>query len=230
MRRTWPLLLWAALVTAIAIPFALAAMSPLLQWRSPVYIAAGFFGIAAMAMLLLQPLLIGGTLPGLGGLKGRRLHRIVGVALVVAVIAHVGGLWIESPPDVVDVLLFRSPTPFSEWGAIALWSVFAAALLAAFRKRLKLRPPGWRLAHFAFAGVAVLCTVLHALLIEGTMETVSKAALSILVVAAAVKLAIDLRIWSFRPPRQARQQPRGQPPRPPGGHPRDRSPSPEEAG
>lgn len=188
------ILVWAALAFAIAIPIAAAAASPQLQWRGPVYIAAGFAGIAAMALLLIQPLLAGGYLPGLSAQKSRRVHRVTGLLLIAAVVLHVAGLWITSPPDVIDVLLFRSPTPFSVWGAVAMWTVFAAGLLAALRHKLKLRPRTWRRAHMGLAAITVLCTVLHALLIEGTMETISKVVLCALLVGAAVTVAIDLKI------------------------------------
>ena len=85
--------------------------------------------------MLVQPLLIGGYLPGLSGRIGRRAHHWIGGALVVAVVIHVGGLWITSPPDMIDALLFASPTPFSPFGVIAMWAIFAVALLAAFRRR-----------------------------------------------------------------------------------------------
>ena len=195
------ILTWAALGIAVAVPIAAAAASPLLAWRDPVYITAGFAGIVAMALLLLQPLLVGGYLPDLPAQRGRRVHRVVGGVLVAAVAVHVAGLWVTSPPDVVDVLLFRSPTPFSAWGAIAMWAVFAAALLAALRRRIGIRPQTWRLGHTALAAVAVLCSVVHALLIEGTMETASKAALCALVVVATVKAGVDLRVWAIRPRR-----------------------------
>ncbi|MBO6561060.1 MAG: ferric reductase-like transmembrane domain-containing protein [Nisaea sp.] len=192
------ILIWGALALAISVPVALAAMSPLLAWRGPVYIAAGFAGILAMALLLVQPLLVGGALPGLTARRARQVHRVTGALLVAAVVIHVAALWVTSPPDVVDVLLFRSPTPFSDWGAIAMWAVFGAALLAAFRRRLKLRPQTWRRAHALFAALTVLGGVVHALLIEGTMETVSKIALCALVVLAAAKVFADLRVWAFR--------------------------------
>ncbi|MEM6354735.1 MAG: ferric reductase-like transmembrane domain-containing protein [Pseudomonadota bacterium] len=197
------LLIWAALAAALVVPVALAATSPLLAWRQPVYIAAGFAGIVGMALLLLQPLLIGGYLPGVPSRRGRRVHAWIGGGLVAAVVIHVVGLWITSPPDVVDALLFRSPTPFSVWGVLAMWAVFAGALLAAFRRRLRLRPATWRLAHTALASVIVLGTVIHALLIEGTMETISKAALCALVLAAAVKIMVDLRSWTLLKRRKA---------------------------
>jgi hypothetical protein len=47
--------------------------------------------------------------------------------LVVAVVVHVGGLWITSPPDMIDALLLTSPTPFSAFGVIAMWAIFAVA-------------------------------------------------------------------------------------------------------
>ncbi|MEO1317900.1 MAG: ferric reductase-like transmembrane domain-containing protein [Pseudomonadota bacterium] len=197
------LLIWAALAAALVVPVALAATSPLLAWRQPVYIAAGFAGIVGMALLLLQPLLIGGYLPGVPSRRGRRVHAWIGGGLVAAVAIHVVGLWITSPPDVVDALLFRSPTPFSVWGVLAMWAVFAGALLAAFRRRLRLRPSTWRLAHTALASVIVLGTVIHALLIEGTMEIISKAALCALILAAAVKIMADLRSWTLLKRRKA---------------------------
>jgi predicted ferric reductase len=168
----------------------------LLAWRDPLYIAGGFAGVVALALMLVQPLLMGGHLPGLPALRGRRAHRWIGGLLVVAVVIHVGGLWITSPPDVIDALLFTSPTPFAAWGVIAMWAIFAVAFLAALRRRL--RPRTWRIAHTLLAVVIVVGSVVHAILIEGTMETVSKAALCVLVLAATIKVMADLRAWRKR--------------------------------
>jgi predicted ferric reductase len=196
--RLRKVLVWSALAVAVAVPLAAAAASPLLAWRDPVYIAAGLAGVVAMVLLLIQPLLAGALLPGLPAQRGRRLHGWVGGALVAAVVVHVAGLWITSPPDVVDALLFASPTPFSAWGVIAMWAIFAAALLASVRRLLRLRPQVWRRAHTALAAVTVAGSVTHALLIEGTMEILSKIALSALVIAATAKVVIDLGVWTRR--------------------------------
>src|SRR3954469_3647282 len=147
MRLARVAVIWAALATAVCVPVAAAAASPLLAWRGPLYILAGFAGILALALMLVQPLLAGGTLPGLPAFRGRRAHRWIGAALVVAVVVHVAGLWITSPPDMIDALLFASPTPFSPFGVIAMWAIFAVALLAALRRRLRLRT--WRIAHMS---------------------------------------------------------------------------------
>ena len=189
-------LIWAALASAICVPIAAAAASPLLAWRGPVYILAGFAGIVALGLMLVQPLLIAGYLPGLSARLGRRAHHWIGGALVVAVVIHVAGLWITSPPDMIDALTFTSPTPFSPFGVIAMWAIFAVALLAALRRRL--RPRTFRIAHMLLAIVIVAGSVVHGMLIEGAMETVSKAALCALVLAATVKVMVDLRVWRKR--------------------------------
>lgn len=188
------ILIWAAVILAVTVPLAAAAVSPQLAWRHAIYIAAGFAGIVALGLMLVQPLLVGGYLPGAEGYQGRRAHRWIGPLLVVAVVAHVGGLWITSPADVIDALLFESPTPFSNWGVIAMWAVIAVALLAVFRRRLRLSPRTWRIAHMCLAVLIVLGSVVHALLIEGTMETVSKAALCVLVLVATARVIASVRV------------------------------------
>jgi predicted ferric reductase len=198
MRLAPAALIWAALAAVIGVPLAAAAVSPLLEWRGPVYILGGFAGIIALSILLVQPLLIGGYLPGPSPYRRRRAHLWIGGVLVVALVVHVAGLWITSPPDMIDALLFISPTPFSAFGVVAMWAIFAVALLAALRRRLGLRPRTWRIAHTLLAVVIVVGSVVHALLIEGAMETVSKAALCALVLAAAVKVIADLRVWRKR--------------------------------
>ena len=198
MRLARVTLIWALLAAAVFVPIAAAAASPLLAWRDPVYILAGFAGIMALGLMLVQPLLIAGYLPGLSAYRGRRAHHWIGGALVVMVVVHVGGLWITSPPDMIDALLFTSPTPFSPFGVIAMWAIFAVAIIAALRRRLGLRAQTWRIVHMPLAIVIVAGSVVHAMLIEGTMETISKAALCALVLAATVKVMIDLRVWKKR--------------------------------
>jgi predicted ferric reductase len=192
MRSAKATLIWAALVAAIGVPIALAATSEQLTWRGPVYILAGFAGIVALGLVLVQPLLIGGYLPGLAAFRGRRVHHWIGGVLVAAVVVHVVGLWITSPPDMIDALTYTSPTPFSPFGVTAMWAIFAVAVLAVFRRRL--RPRTWRVAHMLLAAVIVGGGVVHAMLIEGTMETFSKAALCALVLAAAAKVMADV-LW-----------------------------------
>ncbi len=179
-RATW---VWVVLAVAILVPLALAATSPLLAWREPVYIAAGLAGVVGLALLLCQPLLAAGVLPGLTPRRSRQWHRAVGALLVLVVAVHLIGLWITSPPDVIDALLLVSPTPFSLWGVIALWALLASAVCVALRHRVRTRV--WRLVHKGLGAVVVAGTVVHAVLIEGTMEMVSKMVLCALVVVVS---------------------------------------------
>lgn len=192
------ILIWVALAMAIGVPVALAATSEQLAWRGPVYILAGFAGIVALGLVLVQPLLVGGYLPGLSAYRGRRVHHWIGGTLVAAVVIHVAGLWFTSPPDMIDALTYASPTPFTPYGVTAMWAIFIVALLALLRRRLGLRLRTWRIIHMPLAIVIVVGSVVHCLLIEGTMETVSKAVLCAAVLAATVKAMIDLRVWRKR--------------------------------
>jgi hypothetical protein len=50
----------------------------------------------------------------------------------------------------------------------------------------------------SLAVVIVAGSVVHAMLVEGTMETFSKAALCALVLGAAIKVMVDRRVWRKR--------------------------------
>lgn len=188
--------IWAALAGVIALPLVVAAGSDYLPYRSAIYIVAGFAGAVALALLLVQPLLAAGLLPGLPAPVGRRVHRRTGAALVLAVAVHVAGLWITSPPDMVDALTFRAPTVFSVFGVLAMWALVAAALLARFRRARGLRPQVWRLAHSAAAALAVIGSVAHAMPVEGTMGPLSKALLCAAALGALALALSRLRPWA----------------------------------
>ena len=192
-KKTWinTGLIWSTLAIVIIVPVVAALRSPLLAWRDPVYIVAGLAGIIAMVLLFIQPVLAGGYLRGLSRLKSRRVHRVIGGILVMMILIHVIGLWITSPPDVIDALLFASPTPFSFWGVIAMWALFASALTVLLRHRLRINPRMWRFIHTGFAVVIVPSSVIHAFLIIGTMEVTSKRILCGFIITITAKVIID---------------------------------------
>ena len=191
-------LAWGALALAVAVPVIVAASSPLHAYRGPPYIAASLAGVLALGLLLVQPLLAMGWLPGARAVQLRRWHRLVGAALVATVVVHVGGLTIASPPDAIDALLLRSPTPFSVWGVAAMWAVGATAALVALRRRMWLRPATWAAIHNGLALVVVLGTVIHAVQIEGTMGALSKGALCAAALGAAVAAVTRARLGGLR--------------------------------
>lgn len=191
--RMRSILIWAALIAVLALPLFISLTSPLLAWRESIYIIAGFAGVLGLALLLLQPLFAGRYLPGFEAVGGAKAHQWGGALLVAVVIIHVVGLYITSPPDVVDALLLRSPTPFSLWGVISLWAILATAVFAVFR--LRLRNIIWRFIHASLAVIIVASTIAHALLIDGTMGLISKVMLCVLVVAASYKALRDRRMF-----------------------------------
>ena len=79
-----------------------------------------------------------------------------------------------------------------------MWAAFATALLGTYRFRLNLRFRVWRFGHTGLASVTIIGSVVHALLIEGTMGIMTKAALCCLVVLASVRALANMRIWEVR--------------------------------
>ncbi|MGB0498562.1 MAG: ferric reductase-like transmembrane domain-containing protein [Rubricella sp.] len=190
------ILIWSALAGVMAVPVAVAASSEYLQYRSAVYVAASLAGVIALSLMLVQPMLASGHLPGLTMARGRRIHRWTGAVLLLAIVMHVAGLWITSPPDMIDALTFTAPTAFSFFGVVAMWALFVAAMLAVFRKTLRWRPQIWRLAHTAAVSVVVPASVAHALMIEGTMGTVSKIVLCVALLGAFALTVRRLKPWA----------------------------------
>ncbi|SMX51210.1 ferric reductase-like transmembrane domain-containing protein [Actibacterium lipolyticum] len=190
------ILIWSAIVGVIGASLVVAAGSEYLAYRSPAYVAAGFAGVTALALLLVQPLLAARLLPGIPMQAGRRIHRWTGVALVLAIAVHVVGLWITSPPDMVDALTFTAPTAFSAFGVVAMWALIAAALLAGIRQKLRLRPQVWRLGHTMAASIVVVGSVAHAILIEGTMGTESKTLMCAAAIGAWALAVGRLKPWT----------------------------------
>ena len=194
MTRSRVILAWGALALFVAVPVLVAALSPLHAYRPPSYVAASLAGVLALGVLLIQPLLMTRLLPGVAPARLRRWHRRTGFVLVVLVAIHVGGLLVASPPDAIDALLLRSPTPFSVWGVTAMWAVVLSAVLVALRRKMRLRPATWAAIHNLLALVVVLGTVIHAVQIEGTMGTVSKWALCLAALAAALAAVARARL------------------------------------
>lgn len=67
-----------------------------------------------------------------------------------------------------------------------MWGVFLTATLAAVRKKFRIKPRHWRIAHKSLAAIVVACSIAHAVLIDGSMESVSKYALCVLVAVLTI--------------------------------------------
>jgi len=66
--------------------------------------------------------------------------------------------------DALHALLLRAPTPFSGWGVAAMCALFAAALMATFRRRLS--PFAWRIIRTSLVAIVVLGGVIQSSLLR----------------------------------------------------------------
>ena len=182
-------------VLLMLVPLLMAASSPLNDARNTSYIVGALAGVAALALLLPQPLLAAGYLHL--GVQARRWHRVVGCLVTLCLVIHVIGLYITSPDDMTDALLLVSPTPFSLFGVVGFWAMMLVVVFVAFRKRMSLSPSTWKLVHNVMGVLVVGSSVIHVLMIEGTMEARSKLLLCIVLVIATIVSVLHLRV--FRP-------------------------------
>ncbi len=195
--------MWGAFGLLLIIPLCLAALSPLLAYRDATYITAAMAGIAALTLFVVQPVFAAGFVPGVSRLRLKHWHRWIGAAIVSLVAIHIGGLYITSPADALDALLLVSPTWFSVYGVIGMWGIIITIVLVALKSRLKLPYPRWQILHNSLMIVVVISSVVHALQIEGTMDTFSKILLCIAVLAAAG--AAFIHMWIVPPGRRNRR-------------------------
>lgn len=186
-------LLQAVCVFVILVPFTLAALSPLQSGREIEYVAGALAGVLALSLLFIQPLLAAGLLSDISLARARWWHRRVGVALVVAVAVHIAGLFLASPADMSDALLLVAPTPFSLYGVVALWALVLTVLSALVRYRRGTRVSLWNALHTTLTLVVVGASIVHAWMIEGTMNGLSKTVLCILVVLASLGTLVYLK-------------------------------------
>ncbi|MXU65088.1 ferric reductase [Rhodobacteraceae bacterium KN286] len=183
------------LLLLLTVPILIAAASPLQSYRSIAYVSGSLAGVTALMLLIAQPLLAGGLWPGLTRAATRRWHRRAGGVLAASVLVHVGGLTIASPADAIDALMLVSPTPFSIYGVTAMWVTVLTVLLVVLRRRLPVRPVTWAWLHNGLALLLVGATVVHAMMIEGTMGPVSKGLACAAALVAGTGIIAYLRVW-----------------------------------
>jgi len=193
-KSAFPALVWLLVLGVVFTPLVLAALSPLQASRNVAYVVGGLAGIAALGFLLLQPLLAAGYLPGFKVAQAKRWHRWLGFAVSVLVAVHIIGLFITSPDDMSDALLLVAPTPFSLYGVIGLWSLGITVLLVLARSRVGIRYGLWKIIHNLLAAVVVGASVIHTLMIDGAMNSLSKYVLCACIVVVTGAAMVHLRV------------------------------------
>lgn len=185
-------LLWGLTAGLVLVPVTLAALSPLQSGREFTYVIGALAGVLALSLLFVQPLLAAGFLSGLMPSIEKRWHRRLGVVLVSAVGLHILGLYLASPDDMSDALMLVAPTPFSLYGVIALLAVALLGLSAVIRPRLRSRLWLWKVAHSSLALIVVSASIVHAWMIDGTMNGLSKIISCVCIALATVAALVYL--------------------------------------
>lgn len=178
----------------VIVPLALAVLSPLQAGREVTYVMGALAGVLALSLLFVQPLLAAGFLPGFRRSRERRWHRRLGIVLLSAVGLHIIGLYLASPDDMRDALLLVAPTPFSLYGVIALVAIVLTGLSAALRPRIRSGIiQHWNRIHSALAVIVVSATLVHAWMIDGTMNGLSKTISCICIAVATIAALVNLQ-------------------------------------
>jgi len=195
---------WLAVIVIAAVPVVAAAFSPLQAGREALWVVGGMAGVVSLSLLFVQPLLMA-TAPALLSTRdGIAWHRWSGLLIVALVALHIGALYAYSPDDVTDALLLVAPTPFSLYGVISLWCVVLTLGLVVARRILRLDHRQWSVFHSIVAVAIVASGAVHAILIEGAMEEMSKLAICIAALATTTAGAFEINI--LRPLRLRRRQ------------------------
>jgi len=195
---------WLSVIVIAAVPVIAAAVSPLQSGREALWVVGGMAGVVALSLLFVQPLLMATAPTLLSTRDGIFWHRWSGILIVALVALHIGALYAYSPDDVTDALLLVAPTPFSLYGVISLWCVVLTLGLVVGRRMLRLDHRHWRILHSVLAVAIVAAGAVHAVLIEGAMEEMSKLAICVAALATTTAGALEINI--LRPLRLRRRQ------------------------
>lgn len=137
---------------------------------------------------------------GLGIEQILRVHRYLGLVVLILVLAHVGIVLLSDPHN-LELLDLLSAPPRARAATLAVLALIGLSALATLRRRLGLSYQRWRGTHLALAAVAVAGSVAHIVLLR---HLVSDAAMRNCFIALAVGLgAVLVRRWVIRPARNA---------------------------
>jgi predicted ferric reductase len=145
----------------LAVPLGLALTDRHLSGASAALVISTATAAVAVSVLALQPLLA-----GTGRLKR---HRLLGATALALVLAHVAGLFVESPSDALFAMSPDGPTR-ARMALIATIALLAVVALGALKGRLPLATSTWRVLHAYLAVVVIALGLGHALLTDGALD------------------------------------------------------------
>lgn len=157
------------MIALVILPLVVALVSPLQTGREAIWVIGALAGVLALSLLVIQVLLPTPWLRGIIIGDDSRVHRLLGIAIAVIVIVHVGGLYVTSPDDIADALVLQAPT-YSRLGVLSAWCLALSLGLALARRKLALTYSDWQIVHAFLAVVVVTTAVAHTVMIRGTLD------------------------------------------------------------
>lgn len=121
---------------------------------------ATFMGMSAQVVLAAR-------VPALARASGIdvliRLHRYMGVVLVVLLVTHVVVFILQRGTSMLEWMFFIDREPKAWSGALAWWGMVLITVTSVWRRRLGLTYERWRVTHLLLTAVALLAGYLHML-------------------------------------------------------------------
>ena len=159
-RRAWI----AAYVGAIVLPVLLLAGNPDAGTADKQFaIALGF----ALFMGMAAQVVLAARVPALVRASGMdtliRLHRYMGVVLVVLLVAHVVVFLLQRGTSMLEWMFFVDRQPKAWSAAVAWWGMVLITVTSVWRRRFGWSYERWRVFHLAFTAAAMFGGYLHML-------------------------------------------------------------------
>lgn len=162
----------------------------------------GVLALSLLVVTLVLPARLSSLVSSFGIERVLRQHRLVALAAVGLVAAHLV-LVLFTDPRGIAILNLAETTPAAWAGVLSAVALVASVTLALRRKRRQPRYEGWRLAHVALAAGVVIAGWLHTWWLQHlTRDAVVRAWFILL---SVVVVALALRRWVWRPWRAHRR-------------------------
>ena len=155
----------------LLVPVVVALTSPHLANAPAARLVATATGVLALGLLVFQVVLPGRPrwLVRAAGAGLMRLHRVIAIAVVGLVLAHVGALFVYSPDDTLFALSPAAPA-YSRLGVVATLCLALTVALSLGWRRLGLGRPEWRALHLALAGAILGTAFAHGFMVQGALD------------------------------------------------------------
>jgi 3-phenylpropionate/trans-cinnamate dioxygenase ferredoxin reductase subunit len=156
--------------------------------------ATGLLAMSVLFIALVMPARLRSLMATLGIEKILRGHRILALAALGLVAAHVV-LVLFTDPRGLAIFDFRDTTAAAWAGSLSALAFAIGVGLALRRRRRRPRYEGWRLLHIALAALVVVAAFLHVWWLDNLVDNTVFGAWFLLLAAATLVIASRRWVW-----------------------------------